>query len=101
VLQKFERWSHHADMNKYINVLEEWDEMVFEKRESLECCFLNPYSQLEPSLGEALASSLKSLICDVFALCQAYLKSTFTPFLQQFWENQQIDLDVFRSERLQ
>lgn len=27
-LKFFERWSKHRDMEKYINILEEWDDVV-------------------------------------------------------------------------
>lgn len=32
-LQSFERWSRHADIAKYINVLEEWDDKVADDTE--------------------------------------------------------------------
>jgi hypothetical protein len=32
-LKYFERWSKHREMEKYMNILEEWDDVVSDSRE--------------------------------------------------------------------
>ena len=46
-LKHFKRWSKHIDMQKYINVLEEWDDVVSETWEIAPEECLNPSHLLE------------------------------------------------------
>lgn len=41
-LKHFKRWSKHEDMEKYVNVLEEWDDIVCESWEVASDEYLSP-----------------------------------------------------------
>ena len=51
-IQEFERWSRHDEMTKYVNVLEEWDDMVGDEWETPDSNFLNPIDWFESSPNE-------------------------------------------------
>jgi dynein heavy chain, axonemal len=46
-IQAFERWSRHEDMRKYVNVLEEWDDIVGDDWDRAESDYLNPSEWLD------------------------------------------------------
>lgn len=46
-LRHFKRWSKHSDMQKFVNVLEEWDDVVSETWEVSQDEYLNPSHLLQ------------------------------------------------------
>lgn len=40
-MQSFERWSKHSEMKNYLNVLEEWDDIVGGDWDSCDQLYLN------------------------------------------------------------
>ena len=61
-LKNFERWSKHREMEKYINILEEWDDVVSESRSIAEEEKLDPITIVKNF--EITLASLKSITVD-------------------------------------
>ena len=81
-------------------VLEEWDDMVGEDWEAPEATFLNPSDWLESSPNEIVSNIFRALIDKAFDKCENWINKNFNEVLKNFWENERLDLNIFKHERL-
>ena len=98
-LVSFERWSRHEEMAVYVNVLEEWDDTVCGDWESPESNYLQVEDWLEQSPKEHIEPQIRIIVLQAYTNIQAYLQS-FTMFLEIYWHNSQVDLDLFHHPKL-
>lgn len=98
-LQVFERWSRHEEMTPFVNILEEWDDMLGEEWELPESCYLNPSDVLSPLELESYLLQLKEILNKAFQRVETYLAG-FNEFLMLYWENSRFDPLVFKNSRI-
>ena len=98
-LQCFERWSRHDDMTPYVNILEEWDDMVGENWEMPDSNFLDPNEMLDSSEIALVNTHLKTILEEAFLRTDKYLAG-LNESLMIYWENSKLDLDLFKNPRL-
>ncbi|KAL4487471.1 hypothetical protein ABPG72_006991 [Tetrahymena utriculariae] len=100
-IQAFERWSRHDDMTIYVSVLEEWDDMVGDDWEHPDTNYLNPQDWIDGgSPQDKFQKTFRELISSAFSRCDSFIKDSFHKYLIEYWENEQIDLNIFRNEKL-
>jgi len=99
-IQAFERWSRHDEMTPYVSVLEEWDDMVGDDWEMPDSNYLDPQDWLlDHSPLEKYSRDLKVLFDEAFGRAEKFLDS-FAKFLMIYWENQRVNVEIFKSELL-
>ena len=96
-LQVFERWSRHDDMTPYVNILEEWDDMVGDDWEMPDSNYLDPNDILENT--NRFVDTLKEILQEAFQRCDKYLES-FNEFLMIYWENSLVNMELFKNPRI-
>lgn len=74
-------------MTKYVDVLEEWDDMVGEDWEHPDSNYLNPSEWLSTSPNEMFEDIFKKLIDNAFDRVDLYATNNFEDYLQTYWEN--------------
>lgn len=99
-LKHFKRWSKHEDMEKYVHVLEEWDDIVCESWEVASEEYLNPNHLLETYSSDTKSQRIASLVKKGFERLMVYIREKFTPFLQTYFENEQVDFNLFSNPNL-
>lgn len=82
-------------MSKYVMVLEEWDTLVGDNWETPEATYLNITDWLDSSPTEIFQTTFKNILDTAFDRCSEWIKSTFHKFLLQYWENNNLDLEIF------
>ena len=87
-------------MTQYVSVLEEWDDMVGEDWEHPDSNYLNPQDWLDASPFETFSGLVRQLLEKAFDRSQKYIEKEFTKNLLIYWENKQLNLDIFINENL-
>jgi hypothetical protein len=90
-LKCFERWARHREMQKYVSILEEWDDLVSDNWEISENDNLDPLLLLD-SLDPALAR-LKAVLKTTEARLTDTVRSLLTAPLHAFWQYSQLPQD--------
>lgn len=98
-LKNFERWSRHEDMEEYVNVLEEWDDMVGEDWNEEETKWLDPTEWLIGGRIEGSLGVLKAVGEEAYVRVEKYLKS-FEEYLRICWEHSLFNIEIFKNDRL-
>jgi hypothetical protein len=99
-LRTFERWSRHEDLVPYVQVLESWDDKVCDEWEPPDDNYLNCDEWLEDHpLFVNQRSIVSEQINEAFDKSEIYLEF-LNPLVHQYWENQQIDYEMIKHERL-
>lgn len=98
-LTAFERWSRHEDISQYVNILEEWDDLADENWEMSESLYLDPRENMDSESVERDFFRVREVLGSAFERTDKYLAS-FNEFLQIFWENARVDVQIFRNRNL-
>lgn len=87
-------------MTKYVDVLEEWDDMVGDDWEHPDSNYLNPSEWLSTSPNELFEDIFRKLIDQAFDRIDVYIHNNFGEFLTAYWENNQLDFSIYENELL-
>ena len=97
-LKVFERWSRHPDLDKYEEVLEDWDDRV--------CSEWEPPDQLNLNCDQWLAHNkhyekhgdqISLLIRGAFEKVDTFFE-VYNEFLIEYWQNKHIDFGILENE---
>lgn len=84
-----------------MSVLEEWDDMVGEDWEHPDTNNLNPQDWIDGgSPQDSFQKTFRELITQAFAKSEKYIREKFQIVLMEFWENKQINFEIFKDEKL-
>lgn len=98
-LKNFERWSKHEDMEEYVNVLEEWDDLVGQDWDEELTKWLDPTEWLIGGRIDASLGVLRTIGEESYVRVEKYLK-TFEEYLKICWENSLFNVEIFKNDRL-
>lgn len=87
-------------MQKYVNVLEEWDDVVAESWEVAPDENLNPTEFLESYTSDIKLQKIAQLLKGNIEKVGHFVRQRFTEYLQLFYENQQLDLNMLSNPLL-
>lgn len=84
-LKVFERWSRHPDLDKYVRVLEDWDDKVCAEWEQPDQLFLNCEEWLVSNpLYENHVKRIQNLIKSAFDKVDLFF-DVYNDFLTEYW----------------
>lgn len=99
-ITNFKRWSKHADLAPYADVLEEWDDIVGDVWEEHDEENLNPFSWInENRIYLEQKEMVRDIVDGAFDKVKRFL-TRFQPLLEIYWRNKQVDLPILVHERL-
>ena len=98
VLEIFERWSKHQELKQYMDVLEEWDEIVGGDWNPVENEYLDPIAAMDRNpLYLTYKGILRNIIYSGYDKCYNYLK-LLDKYLNHCWRNKRLDVNLIFSE---
>ena len=80
--------------------MEEWDDIVGDDWNHPESNFLSTTECLESDSLEEFNFQLNSILEKAFNKVFQYVNEYFYKILMTYWENQQLDLSIFQSDKL-
>ncbi|KRX08296.1 P-loop containing nucleoside triphosphate hydrolase [Pseudocohnilembus persalinus] len=99
-IQVIERWSKNQMFLPYVKGLEEWDEIIGEKWNKPESYYLNPSQWIkENKFAQTFMKHVKDILFQQFDRIEEF-KQEYQPLLNQFWVQQNSDLEVLKNKRL-
>mgnify|MGYP001297544566 FL=1 len=98
-LQVFERWTKHDELTPYVNVLEEWDDIVGDNWIEPESKCLDPQDWIDINAYDRYGRIIRQLLDSTFNTTNGF-KASFNKFLERHWQNLQLNYDIIKSEKL-
>ena len=98
----FERWSKHADLLKYSEALETWDDKVGDDwgDQNLETVALEPAPWiLEHPIQKNHEREVRELVKSAYTKAQLFM-TRFQPLLEIYWRNKQFNVEILVDENL-
>lgn len=99
-IQCFTRWGKNADLKRFADVLEEWDDIVGDNWDEQEMTTLNPMPWIsDTDVFKTKKEQVDNRVQEAYNKAQHFLKR-FQPILEIYWRNKQFDINCLTDEKL-
>jgi hypothetical protein len=99
-IQCFTRWGKNADLKRFADVLEEWDDIVGDNWDEQEMTTLNPMPWIsDTEVFKTKKEQVDNRVQCAYDKAQHFLKR-FQPILEIYWSNKQFDINCLTDEKL-